>query len=113
MWFFTRLGGVSRAPYDTLNVSRKVGDDEGAVAENLSRIREAMGHRPVAWVRQVAGDGVVEVSEGGFAGEADAMITAESGLCLTVGVADCAPVALVGESGVLSLIHISEPTRPY
>lgn len=104
MWFFTRLGGVSRAPYDTLNVSRKVGDDEGAVAENLSRVREAMGHRPVAWVRQVAGDGVVEVSEGGFAGEADAMITAESGLCLTVGVADCAPVALVGESGV-GMVH--------
>ncbi|BBL78946.1 laccase domain protein [Rubrobacter xylanophilus] len=104
IWFFTRLGGVSRPPYDTLNVSRKVGDDEGAVAENLLRIRGAMGDRPLSWVRQVAGDGVVEVSEGGFAGEADALITSEPDLCLTVGVADCVPVALVGEEKV-GMVH--------
>ncbi|QYJ14723.1 Polyphenol oxidase [Rubrobacter xylanophilus DSM 9941] len=104
IWFFTRLGGVSRPPYDTLNVSRKVGDGEEAVAENLLRVREAMGDRPISWVRQVAGDGVVEVSEGGFAGEADALITSEPDLCLTVGVADCVPVALVGE-GRVGMVH--------
>ncbi|ABG04450.1 protein of unknown function DUF152 [Rubrobacter xylanophilus DSM 9941] len=104
IWFFTRLGGVSRPPFDALNVSRKVGDSEEAVAENLARAREAMGRRPTAWVRQVAGDGVVEVSEGGCAGEADALITSRPGLCLTVGVADCAPVALVGE-GRVGMVH--------
>jgi polyphenol oxidase len=104
VWFFTRLGGVSRKPYVSLNVSKKVGDDPARVEENLSIIRRAMGSRPSAWVRQVAGDGVVEVSEAGLAGEADAVLTSESDLCLVVAVADCIPVALVGERGV-AMVH--------
>ena len=104
VWFFTRLGGVSEKPYDSLNVSRKVGDEAGAVEENLSIIRLAMGGRPSAWVRQVAGDVVVRVSEAGFAGEADALVTSEEDLCLVVAVADCVPVALVGERAV-GMVH--------
>lgn len=104
IWFFTRRGGVSRSPYDSLNVSRKVGDDPAAVDENLSLIREAMGRRASAWVRQVAGDTVVRVADAGFAGEADAMVTSSEDLCLAVAVADCVPVALVGERGV-GIVH--------
>jgi YfiH family protein len=104
IYFFTRLGGASEPPYDSLNVSKKVGDDPEAVDENLSVIRSAMDLRPAAWVRQVAGDGVVRVSEPGFAGEADALVTAETELCLSVAVADCVPVALVGEREV-GMVH--------
>ena len=104
IYFFTRLGGVSGPPYDSLNVSKKVGDDICAVDENLSVIRRAMDLRPAAWVRQVAGDRVVRVSEPGFAGEADALLTAVPDLCLSVAVADCAPVALVGEYEV-GMVH--------
>src|SRR5215203_2599988 len=99
VFFFTRLGGASEPPYDSLNVSKKVGDDPKAVDENLAVIKSAMGLRPAAWVRQIAGDGVVRVSEPGFAGEADALVTSETDLCLSVAVADCVPVALVGEFG--------------
>lgn len=104
IWFFTRLGGVSRFPYDSLNVSKKVGDDEDAVGENLSRVRDAMGERSSAWVRQVAGDEVVRVDEDGYAGEADALVTREEGFSLVVAVADCAPVALVGDREV-GMVH--------
>jgi YfiH family protein len=104
IFFFTRLGGASEPPYDSLNVSKKVGDDPRAVDENLSVIRRAMGLRPAAWVRQVAGDSVVRVSEPGFAGEADALVTVKTDLCLSVAVADCVPVALVGERGV-GMVH--------
>lgn len=104
VWFFARLGGVSEAPYDSLNVSKKVGDNAEAVMENLSIIREAMGGNPSAWVRQVAGDRVVRVSGEGFAGEADALVTSEEDLCLAVAVADCVPVALVGEESV-GMVH--------
>jgi polyphenol oxidase len=104
VWFFTRRGGVSEPPYDSLNVSRKVGDQPDAVAENLATIGEAMDGRPSAWVRQVAGDGVVRVSGSGFAGDADALVTSEEDLCLAVAVADCVPVALVGEHEV-GLVH--------
>ena len=104
IFFFTRLGGVSEPPYDSLNVSKKVGDDPEAVDENLSIIREAMDRRPAAWVRQVAGDTAVRVSEAGFAGAADALVTAEPDLCLSVAVADCVPVALVGEREI-GMVH--------
>ena len=104
VWFFTRKGGVSAPPYDSLNISSRVGDDEDAVAENLSRIRTAMEGRPPAWVRQVAGDGVVEVEGPGLAGEADALVTREEGHALVVAVADCVPVALVGD-GVVGIVH--------
>jgi YfiH family protein len=104
IYFFTRLGGVSEPPYDSLNVSRKVGDDPEAVAENLSLIRTATKGRPAAWVTQVAGDTVLRVSEAGLAGEADALITGEPDLCLSVAIADCVPVALVGEREI-AMVH--------
>ena len=104
IFFFTRLGGVSEPPYDSLNVSRKVGDDPEAVDRNLSIIGQAMAGRPAAWVRQVAGDAVTRVSEPGLAGEADALVTSEPDLCLSVAVADCVPVALVGEREV-GMVH--------
>jgi purine-nucleoside/S-methyl-5'-thioadenosine phosphorylase / adenosine deaminase len=104
LWFFTRLGGVSEPPYDSLNVSKSVGDEPTAVDENLSIIREALGGRSSSWVRQVAGDGVARVSAAGFAGEADALVTSEQDLCLSVAVADCVPVALVGV-GDVGMVH--------
>lgn len=104
IWFFTRRGGVSEPPYDSLNVSVKVGDAREAVTENISRIEGAMGGRRTAWIRQVAGDEVARVEEAGFAGEADALVTGEKGLSLVVVVADCVPVALVSEDEV-GLVH--------
>ena len=104
IWFFTRLGGVSAAPYDSLNVSKSVGDEPAAVDNNLSIIREAYEGRSSAWVRQVAADGVAQVSEAGFAGEADALVTSQRDLCLNVAVADCVPVALVG-GGEVGMVH--------
>lgn len=104
VWFFTRLGGVSRPPYDSLNVSTKVGDEKDAVAENLARIKTAMNGNPTAWVRQVAGDTVVRVTEGGLAGEGDALLTGEKELSLAVAIADCVPVALVGPE-VVGMVH--------
>jgi YfiH family protein len=100
IWFFSRRGGVSKKPYDSLNVSSKVGDDPAAVEKNRSLIREAMDGKPSAWSRQVHADGVVRVSKAGSAGEADALITEEAGFSLVVAVADCVPVVLVGERGV-------------
>jgi polyphenol oxidase len=104
VWFFTRKGGVSEPPYDSLNVSTLVGDEEDAVVENLSRIKIVMENRPSAWARQVAGDGVVEVKEPGFEGEADALVTKGRGYALVVAVADCVPVALIGE-GAVGMVH--------
>ena len=39
VWFFTRKGGVSKPPYDSLNISTLVGDVKDAVVENRQRSR--------------------------------------------------------------------------
>ena len=104
VWFFTRKGGVSKPPYHSLNISALVGDDDEAVAENRSRIKVAMENRPSAWVRQVAGDGIIRVEDPGFAGEGDALVTRGNGYALVVAIADCIPVALVG-NGVVGMVH--------
>lgn len=104
VWFFTRKGGVSEPPYDALNVSTSVGDEPGAVAENRARIEAAMNGRETAWARQVAGDTVLRVDGPGFAGEGDALVTGREGVSLVVAVADCVPVALVGD-GRVGMVH--------
>jgi YfiH family protein len=100
IYFFTRRGGVSSPPFDSLNVSISVGDDRESVLRNLERIRRSLGGRTSAWVKQVHGDRVARISEPGFAGEADALVSAVPGLPLVVGVADCLPLVLVGSHEV-------------
>ena len=48
--FTTRHGGVSEGPYASLNLGERTGDDPGAVATNLARLRGRIGraHRRVA-----------------------------------------------------------------
>ena len=88
----TRAGGVSAAPFDSLNFGRSVGDEAAAVAENRRRFAQATGARPV-WLSQVHGTRVLRLRAGdGAAQEADAAITTEPGLACTVMVADCLPV---------------------
>ncbi len=81
-----------------------VGDDRDAVTENLSRIKDSMAGNSSAWVQQIAGDEVVRVDEPGFAGRADALVTGKNDLALVVAVADCVPVALVGDKEV-GMVH--------
>jgi polyphenol oxidase len=69
--------------------------------------REAVCPRPWSWLRQVHGDRVVAVTAPGEgAGEqADAAVTAADDAALVVLTADCAPVALVSDEGVLAVAH--------
>ena len=45
-----RSGGVSAAPYDSLNLAGYVGDDAGAVAVNRGRVAALLGLPPEAMV---------------------------------------------------------------
>ncbi|MDQ3953704.1 MAG: polyphenol oxidase family protein, partial [Actinomycetota bacterium] len=44
--FTARLGGVSKTPYDTLNLAIRVGDDRADVTENRRRAAAAAGFDP-------------------------------------------------------------------
>jgi YfiH family protein len=95
----TRAGGVSAAPWDTLNLGDHVGDDPAAVAENRRRFAASLQARPV-FLRQVHGTGVVRLTDDSVDGtEADACWTTERGLACTMMVADCLPVLLADRAG--------------
>jgi hypothetical protein len=103
-----RSGGVSRPPYDGLNLAQHVGDDPAAVATNRERFTAAIGARDVVFVEQVHGDTVLEVAEP-FAGappQADGLVTRVPGLALAMMVADCVPVLLADPAaGVVGAAH--------
>src|SRR6267378_3243633 len=67
--FTLRTGGVSVAPYDSLNLGSRIGDSPEAVAENRRRVAEKLRlpAEPV-WLEQVHGVEVVEVGAVGGVG---------------------------------------------
>jgi polyphenol oxidase len=94
-----RAGGVSSAPYDTLNLGDHVGDDPAAVAENRRRYAATLRARPV-FLKQVHGRGVVRLDVATPDGtEADACWTTDPGVACTIMVADCLPVLLADRAG--------------
>jgi polyphenol oxidase len=96
-----RAGGVSSAPYDTLNLGDHVGDDLAPVAENRRRFAAQVGARPV-FLRQVHGRGVSRLTSQTADGtEADACWTTERGVACTIMVADCLPVLLADARGTV------------
>jgi polyphenol oxidase len=94
---FTRLGGVSRAPFESLNLARSVGDDVPSVQENNRRMLRVFDMTPdratTVWL--VHGKAVAMMTHadaGTYRQGCDALITRERGLALTMRFADCVPI---------------------
>jgi YfiH family protein len=97
--FTTRTGGVSRAPFETLNLGDHVGDDPQAVAANRMVLASALGVRPV-FLQQVHGTEVALLSATTpDSTQADASLSTKPGLACTVMVADCLPVLFTDTQG--------------
>lgn len=104
--FSTRMGGVSKEPYDTMNLSFTRGDRQEDVAENFRRIGDAIGLPPDRMVMAAqthttnikivtddhAGEGVTRSRS--FA-DTDGLVTNTPGLCLVTSYADCVPLYFV------------------
>ncbi len=96
---FTRQGGVSRAPFDTLNLSSAVADEPERLAINRARAYGAVGRSTDSLVHQYLVHGrqvqaVGRAQQGKLAGQGDGLITDEPGCGLTMNFADCAPILL-------------------
>jgi polyphenol oxidase len=78
----------------------------GRDAEAWARASSAVGAAswPVAWLQQVHGDRVRQVSVPGFQGEGDALVTEKHNILLAVRTADCLPIAVAGD-GIVAAIH--------
>lgn len=93
----TREGGVSQAPFDTLNLGDHVGDQPGAVAANRQLLVTEFDIKP-AWLRQVHGIEVVEADPSRVA-EADASWSRTPGIACTAMTADCLPALFCDRAG--------------
>jgi YfiH family protein len=103
----TRWGGISRAPYDSLNLAAHVGDAPDAVQANRRRTAAALGlpSAPV-WLTQVHGDRVVDAAAAAPGATADASYTTHPGIVCAVLTADCLPVVLCHrEGGRVAAVH--------
>jgi polyphenol oxidase len=97
----TRAGGVSRPPYDSLNLGDHVRDDPAAVRTNRCILRDAIGARPV-FLQQVHGTQSVLLDEDTPDGvAADACVTGQPGVACAVMVADCLPVLFSNTQGTV------------
>ena len=102
--FTNRLGGVSKAPYDSANLGHHVGDDPAAVAANRSSLEAKIG-MPVAFMNQVHSDIVMVVEDNKEQPTCDALITTNRKLAVAVMMADCIPLLLKSDVAVAA-VHV-------
>jgi polyphenol oxidase len=114
--FTTRAGGVSPAPWDTLNLALHVEDEQQRVLVNRERLAGALGGLELVFAQQVHGAGVAVVEPGagrpvdgaadGAVDGVDALVTRSPQLGLVVLAADCLPVLLADPgAGVVAAVH--------
>ncbi len=114
---FTRRGGVSAPPFDSLNAAWDSGDLEEAVRENLSRIKSCAAVKRLVSSVQVHGDELNFIDEKALeklkarfpilvGPPADALATKLSSVGLLIKTADCQSILLVDpDSRIIANIH--------
>jgi YfiH family protein len=108
--FTTRVGGVSEAPYDSLNLTIGTGDDRARVEENRRLACEAVGvpTTTLAFNRQVHSP-TVHRARSGVRGElGDGLWSDEPGVSMLAMSADCLPIAVArtgAERPALAVVH--------
>ncbi len=105
--FFTRRGGYSPPPFDSLNVALRVGDNPDNVYKNIELIKGESGFTVLISLHQVHGNRVVLIDkENSNSLIGDALITDRNNIGLMVKVADCQPILLCEpKRKVVAAIH--------
>ena len=94
----TRLGGYSKAPYDSFNVADYVGDDTQAVTYNHNTLIQKLPSQPI-WLKQVHGIQILKASPEHRYCTADASFSTQAGQVCVIMTADCLPVLFCNRSG--------------
>ncbi|MCB1518792.1 MAG: peptidoglycan editing factor PgeF, partial [Hyphomicrobiaceae bacterium] len=109
--FFGRSGGVSPAPFDSLNCSFNTKDDRSNIDANRTRIARALNFAPekLITLRQVHSARALIVDDNHdpqSRPEADGLATRTPGLLLGILTADCTPILFADENaGVIGACH--------
>jgi YfiH family protein len=94
-----RLGGVSAAPFDSLNLALHVGDDPARVTQNRKLLREQLKlPAEPSWINQTHGTQTVTLEQD-VTRDADAAVTRLAGTIVVVMTADCLPILLCNRAG--------------
>ena len=113
--FTTRNGGVSRAPYNSLNLGFNTADQQVHVEGNRSTFCRAFGvpQNLFLTVNQVHGNDLLLIDEPNpdlshfLKVEVDGVVTNQPGIMLGILVADCFPVLLWNtENRVVAAVHV-------
>ncbi|MFT4938400.1 MAG: YfiH family protein [Paraglaciecola sp.] len=102
-----RLGGKSKAPFDSLNVGQHVGDEKSIVAENRALLPN---HQNIVWLQQTHGNRSIELSSDllrlATPPIADASFSRRAKLTCAVMSADCLPILICNRQGsCVAAIH--------
>ena len=105
----TRHGGVSKSPFNTLNLGLNAGDDSADVLQNRIIVRSHLPTEPL-WLKQIHGATVsTPINRNASSGrpfEADAAVTNIPNEVLAILTADCMPVLFASKSGgVIGAAH--------
>jgi YfiH family protein len=111
--FFTRNGGVSSGPFESLSFSASVGDSPENVRQNLERAARELGVSTdrIFFASQVHGHEVVEIDAASsqpavLRVEADAVWSRLPATACAVRSADCVPILLADRrSGAAAAVH--------
>jgi YfiH family protein len=105
----TRQGGISKSPFNSLNLGLNAGDNLADVLQNRSIVRSELPAEPL-WLKQIHGVTVSTPASRNALGnepfEADAAVTNITNEVLAILVADCMPVLFASKGGdVIGAAH--------
>lgn len=101
----TRLGGISEAPYHSLNLGDHVHDNPQHVAYNRQLLSSLVPTEPV-WLTQVHGTRVIDAALSDCMENADASFTTSASVVCVTMTADCLPVLLCDRAGtIVASVH--------
>jgi len=111
IFFFSRLGGCSKKPYDSLNIGTACGDDPKDIGANEATALDIMGVSRLYLPWQIHSAQAIFVDEAlptsaSREMEADAITTAVQDVAVGVLTADCVPILIGHRDGqVVSAVH--------
>lgn len=112
---FTRHGGYSQKPYQSLNIANGLGDPPGIVKKNRNAVARCAGSADIIYIHQNHGAEILSFGKEDPSGTpfanptvrvGDAMITDIPGKFLSVQVADCQSILMVDvKQRVVANVH--------
>ena len=106
-----RHGGVSRAPYTSLNLGAHVKDDPNAVETNRKILFQETGLTHLRSCRQIHSASVVHINDESqplaeHIPEADALVTSQHNIALGIFTADCIPIFVLDvDTPAIGIVH--------